>query len=184
MRRDDSEESVYQRLADVCQQIYDALLDGIKKAVYFHDAAEWDHKDDPHLYFHIIRRSAIEYLKQLAPSIEDGDNDRPPMSGLIIRQPDDLIRVWHTAAQRIPKPDTHSKRDFVKQSPSGQMPLFSVPDLSRLRGSHSNLNHVIIQWTNNDHIITRYDLVRPVNIKRGAVTVEWRRPLLGGHKPA
>ncbi|MEU7831441.1 hypothetical protein [Nonomuraea sp. NPDC049129] len=176
--RDDSEDAVLARTAHVWPDIREALMDGIKAAVDLHDFIGWDYRDDKHLYQHMIRRKAVEAFKVLKPEGETGsepvDATDLPMSGLILTLEHDVVRIWHIATPEIPKPTTPTKCEFVSQPPSRQMSLFDVPDVGRKH----ELNHLILRWTVREHLIERFDLVRPAGMEKNHVVVDWHRNLL------
>ncbi|MGP3933390.1 hypothetical protein [Nonomuraea sp. KM88] len=183
MDRDDSRDAVLARTDHVWLEVYNALTNGIKTAIYLHEVAEWDFRDDKHLYQHMIRRKAIEAFKSLAPegdtALDQSDATDLPMSGLILALEQDIVRIWHIATADIPKPTTPAKLEFVDQPASGQASLFDPHEfLGRLRRRKPELNHLILRWTVKDHEIERYELIRPAGTWKGRVAIDWRKDLL------
>ncbi|MEO3806604.1 hypothetical protein [Nonomuraea sp. B1E8] len=183
MGRDDSRDAVLARTEHVWPEVYNALTNGIKTAIYLHEVAEWEFRDDKHLYQHMIRRKAIEAFKSLAPegdtASDQSDATDLPMSGLILALEQDIVRIWHIATADIPKPTTPAKLEFVDQPASGQASLFDPHEFSgRPRRRNSELNHLILRWTVKDHEIERYELIRPAGIWKGRVDIDWRKDLL------
>ncbi|SDQ78242.1 hypothetical protein SAMN04489764_2098 [Thermostaphylospora chromogena] len=131
----------------------------------------------------MIRRRAIESLNSLQPDDEpqhhDGDDEWLPMSGLILEEPEDVIRVWHINRADIPRPSTPKKRDFIHQPAvsSRQGELFDATEF--LPAAHRDRkNHLILHWTVREHSITRFDLVRPIGTSENQVNIDWRVSLL------
>ena len=182
MSRDDSKDAVLARTAHVWPDIREALKGGIKAAVDLHDFIGWDYRDDKHLYQHMIRRKAVEAFQALKPELETGpdhsDETDLPMSGLILPLEHDVVRIWHIATAEIPKPTTPAKQDFVNQPSSHQTSLFDVPRVVRRLRHKTDLNHLILRWTVQDHIIERFELVRPAGTEKGRVVVDWHTDLL------
>ncbi|MDF5758633.1 hypothetical protein [Spongiactinospora sp. TRM90649] len=183
MLRDDSPEATVARLETACQEVFRALEKGGQTADHIHDIASWKPGADLHFYRHMTRRDAMEELKQLNPELEDDDDLGLAMSGLILHLPQDIIRVWHTADIKIPKPTTEAKLKFVSQIPERVIPLIGDDELNlgldEIVTTPPRKNHVILQWTAEGSTIMRFDLVRPTGVKGGQVAVDWREHLLG-----
>ncbi|WP_157253235.1 hypothetical protein [Nonomuraea typhae] len=183
MIREDSPEGTLARLETACQEIFRALERGIQTADHIHDERGWKPKGDIHFYRHMTRREAMEELKQLNPELDDDDDLGLPMSGLIFHLEHDIVRTWHTQDIKIPKPTTRAKLNFVHQIPERQIPVVGDDELSldfeEIKARQVKKNHVIIHWTAEGSTIVRFDLVRPVGVHGGQVTVDWRTPLLG-----
>ncbi len=183
MVRDDSPEATSARLETPCQEVYRALQRGMQTADHLHDVAAWKREADLHLHRHMTRRDAMEDLKQLNPEMEDDDDLGLPMSGLILHLPEDVIRIWHTADSKIPKPTTEAKLRFVNQLSERAIPLIGPGELDlglpELLPKPHATNNVILQWTAEGSVITRFDLVRPVGVQGGQVAIDWRLSLLG-----
>lgn len=184
MIEDHDPESVFARLDTLCGEVFRALGRGLQVADHLHSVAGWNPAADPHLHRHLTRREAMEDLKQLNPELEDDDDLGLPMSGLIFNLPVDTVRVWHTIDAKIPAPRTEKKRRFVQQRSVMKVSLFD-DDCLDLFGSSSrpHRNKMIIQWTADGQTITRFDLVRPVEIQGGCVAIDWRLPLLDRYAP-
>jgi hypothetical protein len=168
------------RVGAVCQVAYLALRRGLVTADQIHHQQGWNPAADIHLHRHLTRREAMEDLRQLSAGdvlLDDDDNLGLAMSGLIVKLPDDTIRIWHTAESHIPVPRSEEGRDFVTQS-SGEPDLFSAAGLTYDTRAKAQPNSLIIQWTAQGQDMLRFDLSRPIGWKNGKVVIDWRYSLL------
>src|SRR3712207_9580468 len=78
------------------------------------------------------------------------------MSGLILRTPTDVLRVWRSDDGDLPAAATDGLRAFYRQDPSRQLQLALDPDAPR-----STPGHLALLWADAGAVLTRFDLVRP-----------------------
>ncbi|MET9340282.1 hypothetical protein [Nonomuraea sp. NPDC003804] len=184
MTLDNDPEPVFERMDTLCGEVFHALSRGLQVADYIHSVAGWNPAADTHLHRHLTRREAMEDLKQLNPELEDDDDLGLPMSGLLFNLPVDTVRVWHTIDAKIPAPRTEKKRRFIQQESVMKVSLFDDEALGLFETSpRPHRNNMIIQWTADGLTITRFDLVRPVDVQGGCVVIDWRLPLLDHYAP-
>lgn len=184
MGRDDSKDAVLKRTDHVWPDVYQALKSGIKTAVDLHDFVGWDHRDDSHLYKHMIRRKAVLEIRAHKPELNpEAEEDEPAvqMSGIILTLKEDVIKVWHVLPADIPAPTTKSKRTFVNQPHSRhfQAGLYDeVRDVVSHFRNPDELNKLILRWTVVEHCISRFDLIRPIGTKKKHIAFDWSDSLL------
>ena len=186
MALDCSPTATLARTETICQAVHDALVKGLVVARRVHRELGYDPAADTHLYYHLVRREAMERLKAIGPQLEDHDNLGLPMSGLIIITSTDVIRVWHTQDGQIPVPSTDRARAFVRQQPVWT-PGFDidVETMPGLANGPLKRNHLVLQWTDVGEAMHLFSLNRPTDIARSParVVVDWSQPLLGRLAP-
>src|SRR5215211_5017415 len=97
------------RLRPLLLAVHEALTHGIAVSTAVHAERGWNPAADRHLHHQLVRREAVERLRPwgadpdelsdplLARQLvfaDDTDNLGLPMSGLILRTPTDVLRVW------------------------------------------------------------------------------------------
>ena len=90
------------------------------------------------------------------------------MSGLILRTPTDVVRVWRSDDGELPAAATDGLRAFYRQDPSRQLQLALDPDEPR-----STAGHLALLWADSGAVLTRFDLVRPCGHVGRRVQVDW-----------
>src|SRR3954454_10414439 len=126
---------VVRRLRPLLVEVRDALVRGLAVSWAIHDTYDWQPTADRHLDHQLVRREAMERLRPYAEHVDDpfgtqlelldpgNDNLGLPMSGLILRTPPGVRRVWPADAGELPAADTQGLRDFYAQAPTAQLGL-------------------------------------------------------------
>jgi hypothetical protein len=96
------------------------------------------------------------------------------MSGLILRTPTDVVRVWRSDDGELPAAVTDGLRAFYRQAPSRQLQL----DLDAAASAPPRPDHLALLWADAGRAITRFDLVRPSGSIGRRVQVDWHVDLL------
>ena len=109
------------------------------------------------------------------------DNLGLPMSGLILRTPTEVLRVWHSEDGELPAADTHGLRVFYSQAPTAQLRLQLAFDA--VPGDPARREHLALLWADarapgRDPELVRFDLVRPRGSSGRRVDVDWHVGLL------
>ena len=136
------------------------------------------------VHHQLVRRVAMERLKPWNPDPEERSdpllaqqlelvdtgpgNLGLPMSGLILRTPTDVLRVWRSDDGELPAAATDGLRAFYRQDPSRQLQLALDPD-----GPRSTPGHLALLWADSGAVLTRFDLVRPCGHVGRRVQVDW-----------
>ena len=181
--------AVVPRLRPLLLAVHDALASGVAVSAAVHAAHGWSPAADRHLDHQLVRREAMERLKPwgagpdelsdplLARQLElvdTGTNLGLPMSGLILRTPTDVVRVWRSDDGELPAAVTDGLRAFYRQAPSRQLQL----DLDGPVGAAPRPDHLALLWADAGSVITRFDLVRPSGSVGRRVQVDWHVDLL------
>lgn len=184
-----SPDAVLPRLRPLLLAVHDALASGIAVSDAVHAAHGWSPSADRHLDHQLVRREAMERLKPwgagpdelsdplLARQLElvdTGTNLGLPMSGLILRTPTDVVRVWRSDDGELPAAVTDGLRAFYRQAPSRQLQL----DLDAPASRAARPDHLALLWADDGSAITRFDLVRPSGAVGRRVQVDWHVDLL------
>jgi len=185
-------DAVVRRLRPLLVEVRDALLRGLAVSRAIHADHDWQPSADRHLDHQLVRREAMERLRPYAEHVDDpfgtqlellepgNDNLGLPMSGLILRTPTEVLRVWHSDDGELPAAETQGLRDFYAQSPTAQLrlqlALDGVPDPQRR-------DHLALLWADSrtpgrDPELVRFDLVRPRGSSGRRVDVDWHVGLL------
>lgn len=185
-------DAVVARLRPLLVEVRDALLRGLAVSRAIHADHDWQPSADRHLDHQLVRREAMERLRPYAEHVDDpfgtqlellepgNDNLGLPMSGLILRTPTEVLRVWHSDDGELPAAETQGLRDFYAQSPTAQLrlqlALDGVPDPQRR-------DHLALLWADSrapgrDPELVRLDLVRPRGSSGRRVDVDWHVGLL------
>ena len=105
---DHPSDTVVRRLHPLLVEVRDALLRGLAVSRAVHDTYDWQPSADRHLDHQLVRREAMERLRPYAEHADGpsdtqrerleprADNLGLPLSGLILRTPTDVLRVWHS----------------------------------------------------------------------------------------
>lgn len=189
---DNSPEAAFRRLHPLLVEVRDALLGGLTVSREIHAAHGWQPAADRHLDHQLVRREAMERLRPYAEhddhpfgtqlELLDPGNENLglPMSGLILRTPTEVLRVWHSDDGELPAADTQGLRDFYRQAPVAQqrlqLAIDGAPDLRRR-------DHLALLWADKRTLgrepeLVRFDLVRPRDWAGRRVDVDWRVGLL------
>src|SRR3712207_5020404 len=91
-----------------------------------------------------------------------------PMSGLILRTPTDVLRVWRSDDGELPAAATDGLRAFYRQDPSRQLQLALDPD-----GPRAAPGNLALLWADAGAVLTRFDLVRPSGHVGRRLQVHW-----------
>lgn len=166
-----------QALAPVLEDIFHALQSGLQVSQRVHAMAEWDPGADRHLASQLVRREAVERLRNTYDtSSEPWENLGLPMSGIILKMPSNhVLRVWHSSDGDLPPAVTAPLRDFYHQRPSALGDLIPLPFTDVDPDHPSNL---AVLWDSHDGEVSRFDLVRTFGLDGRTALVEWRYPLL------
>ncbi len=129
---DQSPGAVVARLRPLLLSIHEALSHGVTVSAAIHVAHGWNPTADRHLDHQLVRREAMERLKpwgadpdelsdpplarQLQFADASTDNLGLPMSGLILRTPTDVLRVWRSDDGELPAAATDGLRAFYRQA--------------------------------------------------------------------
>jgi hypothetical protein len=100
-----------------------------------------------------------------------------PMSGLILRTPTDVVRIWHSDDGELPSADTPGLRAFYRQGPSEQTQL-SIDDAGPA-ATDPDRCHLALLWADSRDTVTRLDLVRPYGHVGRRAQVDWHVDVLG-----
>ena len=166
--------------------------------VAVHAAHGWNPAADRHLDHQLVRREAMERLRPWGADLDDGGSDPLlehqltltddsgaglglPMSGLILRTPHDVVRVWHSDDGELPAAETQGLRDFYAQAPTAQLRLQLA--LDAVPGDPGRREHLAQLWADSrapgrDPELVRFDLVRPRGSSGRRVDVDWHVGLL------
>jgi hypothetical protein len=189
---DHPSDTVVRRLHPLLVEVRDALLRGLAVSRAVHAEHGWLASADRHLDHQLVRREAMERLRPYAEHADDpfgtqlellepgNDNLGLPMSGLILRTPTEVLRVWHSEDGELPAADTQGLRDFYAQQPTAQLHLqlpLEVP------GDPARRDHLALLWADSRRPgqgpeLVRLDLVRPRGSSGRRVDVDWHCSLL------
>jgi hypothetical protein len=190
---DHPSDTVVRRLHPLLVEVRDALVRGLAVSRAIHAAHGWQPSADRHLDHQLVRREAMERLRPYADhddhpfgtqlELLDPPNDNLglPMSGLILRTPTEVLRVWHSEDGECPAADTQGLRDFYAQSPTAQLHLQLA--LETVPGDPARREHLALLWADSrrpgaDPELVRFDLVRPRGSQGRRVEVDWHIGLL------
>ena len=185
--------AVARRLHPLLIEVRDALVRGLAVSRSIHDEYDWQPSADRHLDHQLVRREAMERLRPYAEHVDHPfgtqlellepahDNLGLPMSGLILRTPTEVLRVWHSDDGELPAADTQGLRDFYAQSPTAQLRLQLA--LDAVPGDPARREHLALLWADSrrpgrDPELVRFDLVRPRGATGRRVDVDWHIGLL------
>jgi hypothetical protein len=190
---DHPSDAVVRRLHPLLVEVRDALLRGLAVSRAIHAEYDWQPSADRHLDHQLVRREAMERLRPYADHDDHpfgtqlelleppNDNLGLPMSGLILRTPTEVLRVWHSDDGELPAADTQGLRDFYAQSPTAQLRLQLALDV--VPGDPARREHLALLWADSrrpgrDPELVRFDLVRPRGANGRRVDVDWHIGLL------
>jgi hypothetical protein len=187
---DHSPAAVVARLRALLLAVHEALSHGVAVSAAIHTAHGWNPTADRHLDHQLVRREAMERLKPWGADPDDlpdpvlarqleftdtsTDNLGLPMSGLILRTPSDVLRVWRSDDGELPTAATDGLRTFYRQTPSRQLQL----DLDAADSERPAPGHLALLWADTGASLTRFDLVRPSGHIGRRVHVDWHISLL------
>jgi hypothetical protein len=186
-------EAVVRRLHPLLVEVRDALLRGLAVSRAIHATHDWQPTADRHLDHQLVRREAMERLRPYAEHVDHpfgtqlellepgNDNLGLPMSGLILRTPTEVLRVWHSEDGELPAADTHGLRAFYSQAATAQLRLQLAFD--GVPGDPARREHLALLWADSrapgrDPELVRFDLVRPRGSSGRRVDVDWHVGLL------
>jgi hypothetical protein len=189
---DHPSETVVRRLRPLLVEVRDALVRGLAVSRAIHATYDWQPTADRHLDHQLVRREAMERLRPYAEHVDDpfgtqlelldpgNDNLGLPMSGLILRTPTEVLRVWHSDDGELPAADTQGLRDFYAQEPTAHLHLQLALDTApaALRREHLALLWADSRRPGRDPELVRFDLVRPRGASGRRVEVDWHVGLL------
>jgi hypothetical protein len=186
VRVDASPSAAIARLRPLLLAVHEALRAGIAVSSAIHAEHGWNPAADRHLDHQLVRREAMERLRPWGADLDDPlldpepagagtDNLGLPMSGLILRTPTDVVRVWRSDDGELPAADTHGLRAFYRQAPSRQTQLALGEEPG---GSGPHRCHLALLWADAGGALTRLDLVRPYGHVGRRVQVDWHVDLL------
>ncbi len=176
-------EAVVRRLHPLLVEVRDALLRGLAVSRAIHATHDWQPTADRHLDHQLVRREAMELLRPWGAGPDElsdplqarqldldtgTDNLGLPMSGLILRTPSDVLRVWRSDDGELPAAATDGLRAFYRQDPSRQLQLALDPD-----GPRAAPGHLALLWADAGTVLTRFDLVRPSGHVGRRAQVDW-----------
>jgi hypothetical protein len=183
--------AVTARLRTLLLEVHRALSAGVRVSAAIHAAHGWNPSADRHLDHQLVRREAMERLKPWGAVPEDDGDPWPtrplefadtstdnlglPMSGLLLRSPTDVLRVWRSDDGELPAAATEGLRAFYRQSPSRQLQLELDADPHPPRPAPG---HLALLWADAGAVLTRFDLVRPGGHVGRRVQVDWHVDLL------
>jgi hypothetical protein len=185
-----SPDAVVQRLRSLLLAVHGALSAGVAVSAAVHAVHGWNPTADRHLDHQLVRREAMERLRPWGAHPEDDDpvpglrlevgdsstdNLGLPMSGLILRTPTDVLRVWRSDDGELPAAATDGLRAFYRQAPSRQLQL-ELDD--RTGQPRPEPGHLALLWADSGAVLTRFDLVRPAGHVGRRVQVDWHVDLL------
>jgi hypothetical protein len=175
--------AVVRRLRPLLLAVHEALSAGVRVSAAIHAQHGWHPTADRHLDHQLVRREAMELLRPWGAGPDElsdplqarqldldtgTDNLGLPMSGLILRTPADVLRVWRSDDGELPAAATDGLRAFYRQDPSRQLQLALDPDAPRAAPGH-----LALLWADADAVLTRFDLVRPSGHVGRRVQVDW-----------
>ena len=175
--------AVVRRLRPLLLAVHEALSAGVRVSAAIHAQHGWHPTADRHLDHQLVRREAMELLRPWGAGPDElsdplqarqldldtgTDNLGLPMSGLILRTPTDVLRVWRSDDGELPAAATDGLRAFYRQDPSRQLQLALDPDAPRAAPGH-----LALLWADADAVLTRFDLVRPSGHVGRRVQVDW-----------
>jgi hypothetical protein len=186
-------DAVVRRLHPLLVEVRDALVRGLAVSRDIHATHGWQPAADRHLDHQLVRREAMDRLRPYAEhddhpfgtqlELLDPGNDNLglPMSGLILRTPTEVLRVWHSDDGELPAADTQGLRDFYAQTPTAQLHLQLA--LEAVPGDPRGREHLALLWADSrapgrDPELVRFDLVRPRGSSGRRVDVDWHIGLL------
>ncbi|MGY1616541.1 hypothetical protein ACI797_07300 [Geodermatophilus sp. SYSU D00691] len=111
--------------------------------------------------------------RQLALLDTSTDNLGLAMSGLILRTPTDVVRVWRSEDGELPAAATDGLRAFYRQEPDRQLQL----DVAGPPAPRTRVDHLALLWADAGGDLTRFDLVRPSGSVGRRVQVDWHLDL-------
>jgi hypothetical protein len=181
---DSSPAAVTARLRPLLLAVHEALSAGVAVSAAIHAQHGWHPTADRHLDHQLVRREAMERLRPWGAGPDElsdplqarqlefldagADNLGLPMSGLILRTPTDVLRVWRSDDGELPAAATDGLRAFYRQDPSRQLRLALEPDEPR-----AVPGHLALLWADSGGVLTRFDLVRPCGHVGRRVQVDW-----------
>jgi hypothetical protein len=183
--------AVTRRLRPLLLAVHAALSAGVTVSAEIHAVRGWSPAADRHLDHQLVRREAMERLRPWGARPEDApdhplaarqldfleagaDNLGLPMSGLILRTPADVLRVWRSDDGELPAAATDGLRAFYRQDPTRQLQLALVDG----SGGPAAPGHLALLWADDGGVLTRFDLVRPCGHAGRRVQVDWHVDLL------
>jgi hypothetical protein len=187
--------AVTARLWPLLVAVHRALTAGVAVSAAIHTAHGWSPAADRHLDHQLVRREAMERLKPWGASPDDLADELTdpltvrqlelinastanlglPMSGLLLRTPTDVLRVWRSDDGSLPDAATDGLRAFYRQAPSRQLQLTLDDDPT---GARRARDHLALLWADAGAALTRFDLVRPGGHIGRRVQVDWHIDLL------
>ena len=172
------------RLRPLLLAVHEALSAGVAVSAAIHERHGWNPTADRHLDHQLVRREAMGRLRPWGAGPDElsdplqvrqlefldagTDNLGLPMSGLILRTPGDVLRVWRSDDGELPAAATDGLRAFYRQDPSRQLQLALDPDEPRAAPGH-----LALLWADAGAVLTRFDLVRPCGHVGRRVQVDW-----------
>jgi hypothetical protein len=187
---DHSPGAVVVRLRPLLLAVHEALSRGVAVSAAVHAEHGWNPAADRHLDHQLVRREAMERLRPWGADADDlsdpllarqleladtsTDNLGLAMSGLILRTPTDVVRVWRSDDGELPDAATDGLRAFYRQEPDRQLLL----DLAGPATARPAVGHLALLWADTSGALTRFDLVRPAGSTGRRVQVDWHVDLL------
>jgi hypothetical protein len=192
---DSSPDAALVRLRSLLTAVRDALAAGVAVSRAVHAEHGWNPLADRHLDHQLVRREAMERLKPWDADLDDPhseltlgrqldlfeppvDNLGLPMSGLIVRTPADVLRIWHSDDGELPAAATVGLRAFYRQAPSRQTQLTLGVDEELPAREHLALLWADGRTPETRGRLVRFDLVRPRGTIGRRVEVDWHVDLL------
>jgi len=190
---DHPSDAVVRRLHPLLVEVRDALVRGLAVSRAIHAEHGWLPSADRHLDHQLVRREAMERLRPYAEHADDpfgtqlellepgNDNLGLPMSGLILRTPTEVLRVWHSEDGELPAADTQGLREYYAQQPTAQLHLQLA--LDAVPGDPARRDNLALLWADSrrpghEPELVRFDLVRPRGHIGRRVDVDWHQGLL------
>ncbi len=187
--------AVTARLWPLLVAVHRALTAGVAVSAAIHAERDWNPTADRHLDHQLVRREAMERLRPWGAAPDDLADELPgprtvrqlefpdastanlglPMSGLLLRTPTDVLRVWRSDDGSLPDAATDGLRAFYRQAPSRQLQL-TLDDGPT--GTPTARGHLALLWADTGAALTRFDLVRPGGHIGRRVQVDWHVDLL------
>ena len=187
----DSSAAAVTRLRPLLVAVREALTEGLSVSRAVHADRGWNPTADRHLDHQLVRREAMERLRPWGADLDDPllarqlelldastDNLGLPMSGLILRTPSEVLRVWHSDDGELPAADTEGLRAFYRQAPTRQTQLTLDDDPSGGSPDHLALLWADATRADGTPALARLDLVRPAGHVGRRVQVDWHVDLL------
>ncbi len=182
--------AVTARLWPLLVAVHRALSAGVAVSAAIHGAHGWSPAADRHLDHQLVRREAMERLRPWGAALDDLADELPgprtvrqlefpdastanlglPMSGLLLRTPTDVLRVWRSDDGSLPDAATDGLRVFYRQAPSRQLQPTLDDDPT---GTPTARGHLALLWADAGTALTRFDLVRPGGHVGRRVQVDW-----------